>query len=128
MTNGTAAAMLLSDLIAGRENPWARLYDSTRSAPLTEKSLYKEGVSEAAHFAKDRLKGVGRGVADVTPGEGKVVGRPGDQTAVYRNPRGEVHPPGVHSLLEPCGEELGLPLPRVALLRGRRGDPRPGGA
>ncbi len=91
MTNGTAAAMLLSDLIAGKDNPWARLYDSTRAAPLTKKSLYEEGVSEATHFAKDRLKGVGRGVADVAPGEGKVVGRPGNQTAVYRDPGGEVH-------------------------------------
>ncbi len=91
MTNGTAAAMLLSDLIAGRDNPWAPLYDSTRTSPLTRKSLYKEGVSEAGHFVRDRLKGAGRGVADVAPGEGEVVGRPGEQTAVYRDPRGEVH-------------------------------------
>jgi Rieske Fe-S protein len=30
-------------------------------------------------------------VADVAPGEGRIVGRPGDQTAVYRDPQGEVH-------------------------------------
>jgi Rieske Fe-S protein len=27
----------------------------------------------------------------VVPGEGKVVGRPGDQSAVYRDPEGNVH-------------------------------------
>jgi glycine/D-amino acid oxidase-like deaminating enzyme len=32
MANGTAAAMLLSDLILGKENEWSRLYDSTRTS------------------------------------------------------------------------------------------------
>lgn len=91
MSNGTAAAMLLSDLITGRENPWADLYDSTRATPLSEKSFYQEGVEEAAHFVKDRMEGAGESVADVAPGEGRIVGRPGDQSAVYRDPEGNVH-------------------------------------
>jgi Rieske Fe-S protein len=90
MTNGTAAAMLLSDLIAGKENMWAEVYDSTRIASLATASTAKEGIAQAAHLVKDRFKGAG-GVADVAPGEGKIVGRAGDQTAVYRNPQGEVH-------------------------------------
>jgi len=91
MTNGTAAAMLLSDLISGKENRWAELYASTRATPLTRPTFYKEGVEEAVHFMKDRTEGMGEGVADVAPGEGKIIGRPGDQTAVYRDPGGEVH-------------------------------------
>ena len=90
MTNGTAAAMLLSDLIAGKENEWAHLYDSTRTSPFASKGLYKEGLQQAAHFVRDRFRGAGN-VADVAPGEGRIVGRPGDQTAVYRDPQGEVH-------------------------------------
>jgi Rieske Fe-S protein len=31
------------------------------------------------------------GSADTLYGEGRIVGRPGDQTAVYRDPQGEVH-------------------------------------
>jgi glycine/D-amino acid oxidase-like deaminating enzyme/nitrite reductase/ring-hydroxylating ferredoxin subunit len=91
MTNGTAAAMLLADLIDGRENRWARLYDSTRTSPLASKSLYKEGAKQAMHFVKDRFKGVTEDVGDVAPGVGRIVGRPGDQTAVYRDPKGEMH-------------------------------------
>jgi Rieske Fe-S protein len=91
MTNGTAAAMLLSDLIAGREHPWADLYDSTRTTPLARKSFYEECLGEAAHFVKDRLKSTGDSPADVEPGEGKVVGPIGDQKAVYRDTRGEIH-------------------------------------
>ena len=91
MTNGTAAAMLLSDLIVGKENEWASLYDSTRTTSFSEKRLYKVGAGEAAHFVKDRLKGVGQGPPDVARDEGKVVGKPGDQRAVYRDPQGEIH-------------------------------------
>jgi glycine/D-amino acid oxidase-like deaminating enzyme/nitrite reductase/ring-hydroxylating ferredoxin subunit len=92
MSNGTAAAMLLSDLIAGRENRWASLYDSTRTAPFASGQLYHEGLEEAMHFFKDRVTdSEAREIADVAPGEGKVVGRPGEQSAVYRDPEGNVH-------------------------------------
>jgi glycine/D-amino acid oxidase-like deaminating enzyme/nitrite reductase/ring-hydroxylating ferredoxin subunit len=89
ITNGTAAAMLLSDLIAGKENEWSRLYDPTRTSPLTAKGFYKESLKEAVHFAKDRFRGTG--IVDAEPGEGKIIGRPGDQSAVYRDLQGEVH-------------------------------------
>jgi glycine/D-amino acid oxidase-like deaminating enzyme/nitrite reductase/ring-hydroxylating ferredoxin subunit len=91
LTNGTAAAMLLSDLIAGRENRWAELYDSTRISPLASKSLYKESLDQAAHFVKDRFKSVTEDIDDVAPGEGRIVGRSSEQTAVYRDPQGEMH-------------------------------------
>ncbi len=38
MTGGTLAAMLLSDRILGRENPWAELYDSKRIKPKARSS------------------------------------------------------------------------------------------
>ena len=93
MTNGTAAAMLLSDLIAGKENSWATLYDSTRAAPLTSAHLYQEGLQEAVHFFKDRATGSeeAKEIPDVGPGEGGIVGRRGDQSAVYRDRDGHVH-------------------------------------
>ena len=90
MTNGTAAAMLLSDLIVGRDNEWARLYDSTRTASLATKEALTEGTKQAAHLVGDRFRSTGN-VANVAPGEGRIVGHPGDQRAVYRDLRGEVH-------------------------------------
>jgi glycine/D-amino acid oxidase-like deaminating enzyme/nitrite reductase/ring-hydroxylating ferredoxin subunit len=91
ITNGTAAAMLLSNLIAGKENRWADLYDSTRTSPFASKSLYGEGASQAVHLIKDRFEGATEDASAVAPGEDRIVGRPGDQTAVYRDPQGEVH-------------------------------------
>ena len=90
MTNGTAAAILLSDLIAGKESEWARLYDSTRMAPLASNQTLTEGLKQAAHLIGDRFRGA-RDEANVAPGEGRVVGRPSPKTAVYRDPQGEIH-------------------------------------
>jgi len=78
--------MLLSDLILGKENEWSRLYDSTRTSPVASKSFYKEGLDKAEHFVRDCFRGAGN-VVDVALGEGRFVGRPGDQTAVYRTRR-----------------------------------------
>lgn len=47
-------------------------------------------MEQAAHLVKDRFEGAG-GVTDIAPGEGRIVGRVGDQIAVYRDPQGEVH-------------------------------------
>ena len=57
---------------------------------VASRSLYKEGLEQAAHFVRDCFRSAGN-VFDVAPGEGRIVGRPGDQTAVYRDPQGEVH-------------------------------------
>lgn len=92
MTNGTAAAMLLSDLIAGKGNRWAGLYDPTRTAPFAAGQLYREGLEEAKHFFVDRATGSEAiEIADVAVGEGKIVGRPGDQSAACRDPECHVH-------------------------------------
>ncbi len=91
MSNGTAAAMLLSDLISGKENPWASVYDSTRTIPFASGQLYREGAEEAMHFFKNRAESAGQSAADVAPGEGKIVGPPVEQSAVYRDLEGNVH-------------------------------------
>src|SRR5436305_5564715 len=56
LTNGTAAGMILCDLIAGRDNPWASLFDSTRFKPLASaRELVKGNVNVGAHFVGDYL-------------------------------------------------------------------------
>ena len=103
--------MLLSDLIAGKENSWATLYDSTRAAPLTFAHLYQVGLEEAVHFFKDRVTGSeAKEIPDVGPGEDGIIGKRDNQSAVY------LHASGVYRQVKPSGEELGLPLPRLSLL------------
>jgi glycine/D-amino acid oxidase-like deaminating enzyme/nitrite reductase/ring-hydroxylating ferredoxin subunit len=93
MTNGTVAALIVSDAILGRENPWAELYDAKRIKPLAAlPGFVKENASAGLHFFADRLKAPEkRSAEDVAPGEGAIVGGRGRKTAVYRDEDGTVH-------------------------------------
>jgi glycine/D-amino acid oxidase-like deaminating enzyme/nitrite reductase/ring-hydroxylating ferredoxin subunit len=92
MTNGTAAAMIISDAILGRTNPWAELFDSKRLRPIRTKKFFQESLSVSRHLIVDRLKRAERGaVDDVRPGEGALVRIRGRKTAVYRDDDGEIH-------------------------------------
>src|SRR5918995_5784023 len=47
MTHGTIAGILLTDLIAGRTNPWERLYDPSRKSVRAAAEYLKENVNVA---------------------------------------------------------------------------------
>ena len=52
MTHGTIAGILLTDLILGRENPWAKLYDPSRvTLGAGRRSSSKENLNVAAQYA-----------------------------------------------------------------------------
>jgi glycine/D-amino acid oxidase-like deaminating enzyme/nitrite reductase/ring-hydroxylating ferredoxin subunit len=93
MTFGTLAAMISSDLILGRENPWARLFDATRVKPMAgAKEFVRENVDFPAHLVADRVKKAeGDSFGDVGRGEGKLVEVGGKKVAAYRDDSGVVH-------------------------------------
>lgn len=88
--NGSAAALMLTDRIAGRANPWASTFDSTRlGPPQAAYSFVKENANVGRRFALDRLK---RGsAAGIAPGEGAIVRDGLGQTAVHRDDEGRLH-------------------------------------
>ena len=93
MTHGTVAAMIIRDLIAGRDNPWLEVYDATRVAPKQSlKGVISENVAALKHFIGDRVgTGDQRTVEALQPGEGAVVHVDGDAVAAYRDDDGRVH-------------------------------------
>lgn len=93
MTNGTLAALLLSDAVLGRDNPWAELYDAKRVSPLAGgKAFIKEGVKDALHFVGDRIRAKDTTNAEsLAPGEAAVVDTGEDAVAAYRDPQGHLH-------------------------------------
>ena len=93
MSNGTAAAMLLADLVQGRDHPWAEAFDSTRLAPgASIKSLVTENVEVGKRFVGDRLRTRrSRPVEELAPGEADVVLLDGDPVAAYRDGAGQLH-------------------------------------
>lgn len=91
MSNGTVSGMLLSDLILGIENPWARLYDSVRATPFLTPESLKNNAEVTTHWIGDRLKGLQHSLNDVAVGEGKLVTVDGKKVAAYRDEQGQCH-------------------------------------
>ena len=93
MTNGTAAAIILTDLILGRPNPWAELYDAKRIKPLASgPNFIKENAAVARHFFGDRLRrGQETPLSSLGRGEGKLVRIRGRKVAAYRDDEGQLH-------------------------------------
>src|SRR3546814_6014448 len=93
ITNGTAAAVILSDAILGRKNPWAAIFDTSRINPtVSAKSFMGENLHVAKHWIKDRLhKPSDAPLAGLKPGEAAIVLVDGEKVAAYRDSEGVVH-------------------------------------
>jgi glycine/D-amino acid oxidase-like deaminating enzyme/nitrite reductase/ring-hydroxylating ferredoxin subunit len=93
LAQGVAAGMILEDLILGRKNPWAELYDPGRMKPLASaKDLLTENANVATRFVGDRLtKRGGRDASDLAPGEGDIARLDGEKVAAFRDEEGELH-------------------------------------
>jgi Rieske Fe-S protein len=93
LTNGTAAGMILTDLINGRDNPWADLFDATRFKPLASaKELVKENANVGVRFVGDHLgRPDVRSTDELAPGEAGIVRRGAGKVAAYREQDGTLH-------------------------------------
>ena len=91
MTHGTIAGILLSDLIAGRENAWATLYDPARKSLRGTTDFVRENANVVTQY-RDYLTPGDVGSEDrVATGEGAVLRRGMKQIAVYRDEHGALH-------------------------------------
>ena len=90
LTNGTAAAAMLADLVADETNPWIEAFDATRiGGAQALKQLVEQNVEVATRFVADRAGRLGAGSsADVAPGEGAVVRHGGRAVGAYRDADG----------------------------------------
>jgi glycine/D-amino acid oxidase-like deaminating enzyme/nitrite reductase/ring-hydroxylating ferredoxin subunit len=93
LTNATAAAHMIADLLAGRENDWIAAFDPTRlgdARTLAQTSLLNLNV--ASRFVKGRVQRlIAPSVEDLDLGEGGLVRANRMTVAAYRSPRGDVH-------------------------------------
>ena len=94
LTHGTLGAVLVSDLILNRPNPWAKLYDPARK-PLklsAVKEFLKENVNAAKEMARDYLSpGEVRTAEEVAPGHGALLRQGLTKLAVYKDSSGTLH-------------------------------------
>jgi glycine/D-amino acid oxidase-like deaminating enzyme/nitrite reductase/ring-hydroxylating ferredoxin subunit len=93
MTNGTAAAMIISDLIQEIENPWAATFDGTRTGLAHGLAdVVSANLEVAEHFVGDRISTSGRpSPADLEPGTGAVISSGGEKVATYVDESGLLH-------------------------------------
>ena len=93
MTHGTIAGMLLSDMLVGRDNPWATLYHpkrvTLRAKPIG--TVAKHNLDVMGQFAKGYLTpGEVKSWDEIPPGEGRLMRRNGKKLAVYKDEAGKV--------------------------------------
>lgn len=90
LTKGTLAAMILTDEILGRPNPWAQTYDASRlDVTRSFADLVTENARVGARFIGDRLSA--RTLDSIQKGGGAVVRNGLSQLAVHRDDGGQLH-------------------------------------
>jgi glycine/D-amino acid oxidase-like deaminating enzyme/nitrite reductase/ring-hydroxylating ferredoxin subunit len=88
MTHGTLAGLVISDLILGRDNPWAELYDPSRKTLRAASAFVRENVNVARHYADWIAHGDSAGELDIPVQGGAVIRRGLKHFAVYRDESG----------------------------------------
>ncbi len=92
MTNGTMAAMLLTQEILGERTAIAKVYDSKRMPTRGAGEYVRENVDFPKHLVTDRVRRADtEQFRMVAPGEGKIVRMGKEKLAVFRDNDGSVH-------------------------------------
>ncbi len=92
ISNGTAAAMLIADLIEGRDNSWLELFDATRIKPVAGARQFVAGTAgTASHLIGGYLAKKPRGFDALGPGEAAILKVDGKNVAGFRDESGGLH-------------------------------------
>jgi nitrite reductase/ring-hydroxylating ferredoxin subunit len=110
---GHAAAGIITDLIMGRSNPYAEIFDARRwDVTHSIFDAAKIQAHVAKHFMGDRVKHLmGPDIEDLKPGCGGICKDHGSVVAAYRDESG-THPHLTHELTQHAQRQL-TPLQNV---------------
>jgi Rieske Fe-S protein len=92
LSNGTAAAAMIADLILGVSNPWVEHFSPARfGGGQAVVRTIRDNLGVAKAMVGDRVRRLGAPNIDaLQPGEGGLVRVDGNTAAAYRHPSGEV--------------------------------------
>jgi glycine/D-amino acid oxidase-like deaminating enzyme/nitrite reductase/ring-hydroxylating ferredoxin subunit len=91
LTHGTIAGMLLCDLVLGRPNPWARLYEPGRKTVGAAREYTSENLNVARQYADWLTAGEVKSADEIGNDSGAVMRRGLHKIAVYRDAQGALH-------------------------------------
>ncbi|MGW5366587.1 FAD-dependent oxidoreductase [Actinopolymorpha pittospori] len=106
LSNGAAAAIMLTDIMAGRPNEWLEVFKATRIGDAKSvASVVKDNLEVGKEFVGGHLGKFRRHAASgLEPGQGGIVELDGDTVGAYRDEQGELH------TVRPTCSHLGCPL------------------
>lgn len=91
MTNGTAAAVIIKDLITKGESPWQDVYNPSRFTPAASaKNFIVENADVAKNYITDKLAPIDENI-DIKPGEARIIEHDGSRSGAYRDEKGNLH-------------------------------------
>jgi glycine/D-amino acid oxidase-like deaminating enzyme/nitrite reductase/ring-hydroxylating ferredoxin subunit len=90
---GTLAALILTDMINDKQNPFEELYSPQRHHPLqSAPSFIKENLNVLGQYFKDvPFTADVKNQDEVKPGEGKIIEHDNEKLAVYRDENNKLH-------------------------------------
>jgi Rieske Fe-S protein len=91
MTHGTIAGILITDLIAGRPNPWTELYDPSRIRTGAAGEFVKENLNVAMQYTSWITGGEASSIDEIAPNSGAVVREGLRKVAIFRDETGQLH-------------------------------------
>ncbi len=91
LTHGTIGGMLLTDLIAGKPNPWQDLYDPGRITMRAAKEFARETINVVAQLGDYLTPGDVASADEIAKDSGAVIRRGASKLAVYRDATGALH-------------------------------------
>lgn len=91
MTHGVLSGLLLKDLISGKENPWAAVYEPSRKTPTGVLNYVRENLSVVTNLAGYGLPGTLNSVEELQPGQGGILRDGLRRIAVCRDLDGKLY-------------------------------------
>ena len=91
MSSSMVSAVLLRDLLRGKPNPYARVFDPGRLSWKAASGIVSEGWQAAKGLGKNLFQIPSTQAAELTPGHGGIVFLRGKKAGVFRNEKGEIH-------------------------------------
>ena len=90
MTNGTAAATIIRDLIVRGDSPWKEVYAPSRFNAASAVNFVATNLDVAKHLVAGKLKPAEK-MEDLPPGEASIVSIDGEKTGAFRDDQGQLH-------------------------------------
>lgn len=92
MSNGTASALLLADIVIGKKNEYEDLYTPARFYPKPSlKNLVVENLDVAKHLIKGKLETSSIDPNAISNDQGAIISVKGERKGAYKDKEGKLH-------------------------------------